>query len=881
METLLIILLALVFISGAPLFTIMLASAALGTLFSARGFTIGFDGAINKLFGTSGRDEIEVLSTIPLFIYAGYILAEAKTADRLVRFANAMLGWVPGGLAIVTIGTCSLFTVFTGASGVTIIALGGVLLPALVRNGYPQRFSMGLIAGTGSVGLLFPPALPLFIYGTVYGLIQSEEEKKAGIWATERFLFAGVVPGMVLVGMLSAVAVAVAVYKKLPRQKFSLGELGSSFIRALPELFIPFGVILGLASGFGLPEIAALTVVYVIILELGIFRMIKLKQMWAISYEAMAMIGAIFLIILCSTALTDFIVNAEVPKKLIAWTQSHVSSKVMFLLAINVILLIVGTVMDIFSAIVVVVPLIAPISRAYGIDPYHLGVIFLLNLEVGYLHPPVGLNLFLTSVKFNRPITEVMWATVPFLVTMIVALMVITYVPSLTVVPEAERTAPVMNLVEIAKTGVEESKVSIAQIQLVDAVGRPLKDVENKSTVRKFAECRPKAVEGKPKEEIEKEMTICQQLFFDVTDCKPNPKSATAAQQVCANKAIADWTVKQLNGDILHPERAIILMTELPLVDENGGALEYESPVLDDKGQPVLAPGEPELDEDGKPVIGPDGKPVLQAGEPTFETKKLVEKDGKPVVKKLASCAFHKVDSEREGCRAPFIAASNCMISFDEPTACLEEKGAACGAAPAPTDAPAGDGSAAGGGSAAGSGADPGSATAGSAATAAGSATAEAPAAGSGSATGEAPAAGSAAPAAGSAAGSGADAGSGAGSSAPAPSGDACRKEVFATCVRERIAACRTEAVKEFVAEKDNLKFLYDPPVPAGGAPGAAGGVAPTMQSADGAKSDGGGCSSTATGAGVGGLLLVGFAVMSVRQRRLRKALSELPPPTT
>ncbi len=785
MQTLLIILLALVFISGAPLFTIMLAGTALGSYFSARGFTIGFDGAINKLFGTSGRDEIEVLSTIPLFIFAGYILAEAKTADRLVRFANAMLGWMPGGLAIVTIMTCSLFTVFTGASGVTIIALGGVLMPALVRNGYPQRFSMGLIAGTGSVGLLFPPALPLFIYGTVYGLIQSEEEKKAGVWATERFLFAGIVPGLVLIGMLSAVAVTVAVVKKLPRQRFVMGELGRSFLSALPELFIPFGVILGLAKGFGLPEIAALTVVYVVILEVVIYRMIKLKGMWAISYEAMAMIGAIFLIILCSTALTDFIVNAEVPKKLIAWTQAHVSSKIAFLLAINVILLIVGTVMDIFSAIVVVVPLIAPISRAYGIDPYHLGVIFLLNLEVGYLHPPVGLNLFLTSVKFNRPITEVMWATVPFLLTMIVALLVITYVPSLTVVPEAERVAPVKNLVEIVANGIEESKVAIKEIQLVDAAGRPLKDIEGKPTVRRFADCRPKTTDEVPKagdppppskEQLEKDLEACQQLFFDVSTCKPDPKSTDATQQICANKAIAEWTVKQMNSDILHPERAVILISELALVDASGAPLEYESPVLDDKGSPVLLPGEQEVDEDGKPMVDASGKPVLGAGEPKFETKKLVGKDGKAVVKKLASCVHHSVESEREGCRAPFIAVSNCMISFDEPTDCIEEKSKACGeSAPAP-EAPPGGGSAAGSGSAAAGSAD-------------------GVAAGSGSAD----AAGSAA------------------SPAPAVNAAQCKQEAFATCVREQTQTCALDAVKEFVAEKDNLKFLYDPPVPAGG----------------------------------------------------------------
>ena len=608
METLLIILLCLVFISGAPLFTIMLGATALGAFFSTRGFEIGFDGAINKLFGTSGRDEMEVLSTIPLFIYAGYILAEAKTADRLVRFANAALGWVPGGLAIVTIGTCALFTVFTGASGVTIIALGGVLMPALVRNGYPERFSMGLIAGTGSVGLLFPPALPLFIYGTVYGLVQSEEEKQAGVWATERFLFAGVVPGLVLIGMLSAVAVTVAVIKKLPRQKFELGELGKSFLTALPELFIPFGVILALASGFGLPEIAALTVVYVVLLEVGIFRTIGGKQLWSISYEAMAMIGAIFLIILASTALTDFIVNAEVPKKLVAWTQSHVESKIAFLLAINVILLIVGTVMDIFSAIVVVVPLIAPISRAYGIDPYHLGVIFLLNLEVGYLHPPVGLNLFLTSVKFSRPITEVMWATIPFLITMIIALLTITYVPALTAVsvPEAERTGPVQTLVTLVETGIEESKVAEKDIKLVDATGQILLGRDGKPVERHFIDCAKIADEGTK--------GACQQLFFDVTTCKTD-KDATG----CRSKAIAAWTVSNMNGDPLDQEKAIIIVPEISL---DGG-----------------------------------------------------------IVKRIAKCD-PLTGTERETCRSLFIEASNCKIVPPDPgdkdaiDGCVKEKAA-------------------------------------------------------------------------------------------------------------------------------------------------------------------------------------------------------------
>jgi tripartite ATP-independent transporter DctM subunit len=647
MATLLIILLTIVFICGAPLFTIMLAGTALGAIYGARGFEADFDGAIVKLFGVGTGEQVNVLSTIPLFIYAGYLLAEARTADRLVRFANALLGWLPGGLAIVTIGTCSLFTVFTGASGVTIIALGGVLMPALVRNGYPERFSIGLIAGTGSVGLLFPPALPLFIYGTVYGLTNLDPEN----WNTERFLFAGVVPGLVLVGMLSAVAIAVAVYKKLPRQRFEVGELGRSFLAAAPELFIPFGVILGLASGFGLPEIASLTVVYVVILEVAVFRTVGAKVLWAVSYEAMAMIGAIFVIIFASTAFTDFMVNAEVPKKLVTWTQEHVDSKIVFLLAINVILLIVGTVMDIFSAIVVVLPLIAPIAKAYGIDPYHLGVIFLLNLEVGYLHPPVGLNLFLTSVKFQRPITEVMWATVPFLVTMIVALVVITYVPSLTVVPEAERTAPVRNLVELVHDGIEESQVSFAEVALVDAQGAPLLDAAGKQITRRLKNCQlsPRCAKDVPDDKRcepgatcesdvcvrpgvevirdEPQRTACQRLFFDVTDCRPDPKVSDPKQIACANEAIASWVASNLNGDALDPEKAIIVVREVTLADA-----------------------------EGQPIAG---------------------KDGKPIVRQIAMCD-KLTGTERENCRALFVEASTCRIKPHDVADCTAEKAKDC-----------------------------------------------------------------------------------------------------------------------------------------------------------------------------------------------------------
>ena len=602
-------LLALAFVSGAPLFTIMLGATILGAWSGviAMPFTNEFDGNISMFEHVGLGDQVETMSTIPLFIYAGYLLAEAGTADRLVRFANAVLGWVPGGLAIVTIATCALFTVFTGASGVTIIALGGVLMPALVRQGYPERFSMGLIAGTGSVGLLFPPALPLFIYGTVYGLAASPQMR--GLWDTRRFLFSGIIPGYVLIGMLAIVAVTVAIKKKLPRQKFSFSELVKSFALALPELGIPFGVIIGLTVfGFGLPEIAALTVVYTVALEIGVSRLIPgwgkplpVRVLWTTSREAIAMVGAILIIVFSSTALTDFMINAEVPRKMVEWTTSLVHSRLVFLLAINIILLVVGTVMDIFSAIVVVLPLLTPLAEQYGVDPYHLGVIFLLNLEVGYLHPPVGLNLFITSVKFQRPITEVMWATIPFLITMIVALLTITYVPAITEVSasmspyDPARNGRVQDLVTMVHVAVESLSV-VHEVELVDASGAPLAGADGKPIHKQLEDC-DKIADALAK-------TGCQQVFFDVKGCKGKPDEA-----VCSHKAIASWVVKNLNASD-DTKAQVVTVTEVPLV-------------------------------------GSDGAPVKT-------------KAGTPVVKKLADCA---AATDSDTCRELFLNVSNCKIS--------------------------------------------------------------------------------------------------------------------------------------------------------------------------------------------------------------------------
>jgi len=437
----LVILLAL----GAPIFAVMLGFALTGAYFSATGRGMP-DFAIDEILKMGTGAEAGTLVTIPLFIFCGFLMAEAKTAKRLIDASKVWLGWMPGGLAIVTIFACAIFTTFTGASGVTIVALGGLLMPALVKEKYPEKFSLGLVTGTGSVGLLFPPALPLIVYGYVYMVTaQSMDSTKdvAANFSIERFLIAGVLPGLVLIGCLGAVAIYVAIRYKVPRHPFKVNNLAKPTALALPELLIPVMIIFGIANNIRLANLAAITVVYVLILELGVFRDVNAKKLWRITREAMCLVGAIFIIIFAAKVLTNYVITAKIPEDLVAFTSKHISSKYVFLLALNFLLLIVGMVMDIFSAIVVVVPLITPIAASYGIDPFHLGVIFLLNLEIGYMTPPVGLNLFIASFRFQKPIIDVIRATWPFLLATVVALILVTYIPAIveTSTPPPERRA--------------------------------------------------------------------------------------------------------------------------------------------------------------------------------------------------------------------------------------------------------------------------------------------------------------------------------------------------------------------------------------------------------------------------------------------------------
>jgi tripartite ATP-independent transporter DctM subunit len=361
------------------------------------------------------------IAAIPPFIFAGYIFAESKASIRLVNLSNALLGWMPGGPTIVTVVACSIFTAMTGASGITIVAVGALMLPALLKEGYDESFSMGLVTSTGTVGLLFAPSLPIILYGLF---------ARADI--TQLFI-GGIIPGLLMGLALSVYGMIHAVRKEIPITPFSIKNLWKSIWDAKWEIPLPIVVVVGIYGGIiTVSEAAFTTIVYVIITEFGIYREIKLKKLIALCWESMVMVGAILAILGVALGFTNYLVDQHVPQELMEFFRAHVTSKFMFLIGLNILLLIVGCVLEIFSAIIVVAPLVIPTALAYGVDPIHLGIIFLTNMGVSYLCPPVGLNLLLASLRFNYPIVRLYRYIGPFLLIMLAVLLIITYWPALT-----------------------------------------------------------------------------------------------------------------------------------------------------------------------------------------------------------------------------------------------------------------------------------------------------------------------------------------------------------------------------------------------------------------------------------------------------------------
>ena len=357
------------------------------------------------------------LAAIPIFTLAGYILAESSISDRLIKFFKASLGWLPGSTVLIVVLLCAFFTALTGGSGVTILALGAILYPILIHDGYSKRFSLGIITTAGSLGLLFPPSLPAIIYSVTAGINPLELFRQA------------LIPAIFLMSIMFFYGLYMKPKNK-KIEKFVFKNAYDTANIAKWEIAIPLLIILSLFSGFAtLVESAALLVLYVLTIELFVFKDISLDNLPKIIIDCSTLVGGVLIILGFAMGFTGYLVDAQIPLKILNFVQSTISSKIIFLLALNILLLIVGCLMDVFSAIIVVVPLIAPLATYFGIDPFHLAIIFIANLELGYITPPVGMNLYLSSYRFNKDMPTIYNATLPFFFIRLIGVLIITYIP--------------------------------------------------------------------------------------------------------------------------------------------------------------------------------------------------------------------------------------------------------------------------------------------------------------------------------------------------------------------------------------------------------------------------------------------------------------------
>ena len=402
--------LTLLALYGMPLFAVFGALAMI--LFANSGIDIS--SVAVSMYSIAGSP---LLVAIPLFTFAGYLLAHSKAPQRLLNLSRAFF---PGGLAVVALTACAVFTAFTGASGATIVAMGGLLMPMLLGEGYSKKFSLGLITSTGSLGLLFAPSLPLIIYGYI-----------AEVEVNKLFL-AGVIPGILLIAVFSGYSIYVGRHEGVKRERLSLAHAGAALRAAAWEIPLPFVILGGIYGGiFTVMEAAAVTALYAIVVEVFVYRDVPLRRVPSIIAESMALVGGILVIIMSSFGFVNYLIDAEIPTRVLSWMQQYITDKYTFLMILNIFLLLIGCLMDEFSALIVCVPLITPVAAGFGVDPIHLGIVFLTNLEISYILPPVGLSLFISSFRFREPVFNLYRASLPFAVLMFLALVLITYFPFL------------------------------------------------------------------------------------------------------------------------------------------------------------------------------------------------------------------------------------------------------------------------------------------------------------------------------------------------------------------------------------------------------------------------------------------------------------------
>jgi C4-dicarboxylate transporter, DctM subunit len=421
MTTLLVVMvLILLALFGVPLFSVIAAGALYG--FYSADIDLQVIGI--ELYRIA---ETPLLMALPLFTFTGYILSASNTSQRMLNLIQALVGWFPGGLVIFAFIASSIFTAFTGASGVTIVALGALLYPALLQSGYTEKFSLGMVTASGSLGLLLAPSLPLILYG----IIAQQMELEIKFEINDLFI-AGLIPAALMVIFLSIYSVIKNRQFKIKTETFDNKKLIQAVWEMRWELPMPFLLLIGIYSGyFAISEAAALIAIYFMFVETVIYKEISYNQLLKVIHESMVMVGSILLILAVSLALTNVFVDAEIPDKLFGFIKENVDSKIGFLIILNIFLLFVGAILDIFSALVIIVPLILPVATSFGVHPVHLGIIFLANMQIGYLTPPVGINLFISSFRFKKPIAEVYNASMPFMIVLLIVLMVITYLPEL------------------------------------------------------------------------------------------------------------------------------------------------------------------------------------------------------------------------------------------------------------------------------------------------------------------------------------------------------------------------------------------------------------------------------------------------------------------
>ena len=402
---------------GLPIFILLASLAIFFFLSEPSDWATNYD-LISTISDSAYRIVVSpTLAAIPIFTLAGYVLAESNISDRLIKFFKKTLGWLPGSTVLIVVILCTFFTALTGGSGVTILALGAILYPILVHDGYSKRFSLGIITTAGSLGLLFPPSLPAIIYSVTAGINPLELFKQA------------LIPAIFLLCIMFFYGLYM-LPKNKKIEKFNSKNAYNSAKVAKWELAIPLLIVLSLFSGFAtLVESAALLVLYVLTIELYIFKDIAVKDLPKIIIDCSTLVGGVLIILGFAMGFTGYLVDAQIPLKILNFVQSTISSKIIFLLALNILLLIIGCLMDVFSAIIVVVPLIAPLATYFGIDPFHLAIIFIANLELGYITPPVGMNLYLSSYRFEKDMSTIYAATLPFFFIRLIGVIFITYIP--------------------------------------------------------------------------------------------------------------------------------------------------------------------------------------------------------------------------------------------------------------------------------------------------------------------------------------------------------------------------------------------------------------------------------------------------------------------